>query len=128
MLKYLILALVVSLPAYSVVTAPPLKEEIVLSADEGNEIKAMENVIVHTEKRLADEKKLKELMVEFKAQQDRFFLGEQTGVLAAHMCKTARLILNLVTEHHLHYLFSKTYMDELTLFSSIAGKSTPPRP
>lgn len=128
MFKVLTFLLVAVLPLQAVQKVPALKEEIVLSADEGEEIQAIENVIAHTEKRLQDEKKLKLLMEEFKAQQDRFFLGEQTSALAAQMCRTARHILNIITECHLQYLFSKRYMEELTLFSSIAGKNTPSRP
>jgi hypothetical protein len=44
------------------------------------------------------------------------------------MVHTARKILSEIQELHIQHLFSSEYLEELTLFSSIAGKTTPTRP
>jgi hypothetical protein len=71
---------------------------------------------------------LKQLMIEFKEQKQVFIQGEQTKRHASRMVRTAREILDIISNQHLQYLFSPDYIEELTLFSSIAGKSVVKRP
>lgn len=93
-----------------------------------DEVEAIDNLIKATEQKLEVEKQLKTLMIKFNQQQDEFFKGNQTKHHAFRMVSTAREIMEIVSNNHLKHLFSKEYLDELVLFSSIAGKSSPVRP
>ena len=44
------------------------------------------------------------------------------------MVRTARQIYELITANRIEYLFAKDYIDELTFFSSVAGKSGVSKP
>lgn len=93
-----------------------------------NEIDVISRLVGESEKHLATQKRLKQLMKEFQEQKETFLLGNQTKSHAYHMVMTARQILDLIHTEHLSYLFSSDYLDELVVFSSIAGKSSPVRP
>jgi hypothetical protein len=93
-----------------------------------DEVEVVGRLIVATQHQLEVQTELKRLMVEFKQQEDAFADGLQTKAHAAKMVRTARRLLELITDLHVQHLFSSQYMEELTLFSSIAGKTTPPRP
>jgi hypothetical protein len=93
-----------------------------------DEAEVLDQLIAANEKRLATQKVLRDLMVEFKQQKDEFFLGNQTKRHAFAMVSNARQILGIIKQEHLSYLFSPEYLEELVFFSSIAGKSAPVRP
>lgn len=93
-----------------------------------DEVEAVDHLIKATEEKLEVQKQLKLLMVKFKRQQDEFFMGNQTKHHAFRMVTTAREIMEIVGANHLTHLFSKEYLDELVLFSSIAGKALVVRP
>lgn len=95
---------------------------------EEGEVARIDHLIEATEKKLQKQKELKELMLAFHEQEERFFLGDQTKTHAAKMVYSARQILDIIKTSHLEHLFSSEYMEELALFSSIAGKTTPARP
>jgi hypothetical protein len=98
-----------------------------LGAEE-DEIKALEQLIVATTKQLEAQKQLKELMLQFKKQREDFVQGNQTKSHASRMVRTARQIYEMITSNHLEHLFAKDYIEELSFFSSIAGKTAVTRP
>ena len=92
-----------------------------------DEVKAIDCLIEATVDRLSSEKKLRELMVQFKVQREQFLAGEQTKAHTALMVRTARQILKVVKERQLSYLFSLEYLEELVVFSSVASTPRPGR-
>jgi hypothetical protein len=93
-----------------------------------DEVAVMEYLIEATEKNLLMQKVLKEKILLFSEQKERFMLGEQSKQYASQMVRTAFEIYEIVKEHRLQYLFTSQYLEELALFSSIARKSYPTRP
>jgi|GEM_PF-3091143 len=88
-----------------------------------DEINAMNHLMESTAHQLEVQKQMRQLMVDFQRQKEEFIQGNQTKAHAAEMVRTARQIYETITAHHLQYLFSKEYLDELLFFSSIAGKN-----
>jgi hypothetical protein len=127
-MKYIILILVLlsSIEAKAEEFGLDPEERIVAPAED--EVETLQHLIALTEHQLTVQKQLRNLMTDFKKQKDRFFKGDQSRKHSLKMVKTARNILQIVTESHLQHLYSSEYMEELTLFSSIAGKNTPCRP
>jgi len=105
----------------------PLTEDS-LSLREDDEFKAIDQLISATTQELEAQKQMKELMLQFKKQREEFVQGNQTKSHAGRMVRTARQIYEMITSHHLEHLFAKDYLDELTFFSSIAGKSALTKP
>jgi hypothetical protein len=99
-----------------------------VSSVEEDEIKVVDRLIASTAAQLDMEKQLRELMLQFQKQQEAFIQGNQTKALAGRMVRTARQIYETITANHLEHLFAKNYLDELTFFSSIAGKTAVTRP
>ncbi len=98
------------------------------SVKEDEEFKVVDQMINATSKQLETQKQMKELMLQLKLQREEFIQGNQTRSHTAKMVRTARQICELISSNHLEHLFAKDYMDELTFFSSIAGKSAVTRP
>ena len=93
-----------------------------------DEIKAIDSLIVQTEKQLQVQKELKEQMVLFKKQKEEFLKGKETKAHAATMLMNANKILETINQNNLQHLFSSDYLEELAFFSSIASKQAPSRP
>lgn len=102
--------------------------DVSLPLAEDDEMKVIDQLIVATTTQLEAQKQLKALMFQFKKQREEFVQGNQTKVHAGRMVRTARQIYEMVTANHLEHLFAKDYLDELTFFSSIAGKTAVTRP
>jgi hypothetical protein len=102
--------------------------ETSLPISKENELKIIEQLISATAAQLETQKQLKELMLQFQKQQEEFIQGNQTKAHTARMVRTARQIYETLLAHHLEHLFAKDYLDELTFFSSIAGKNAVNRP
>jgi hypothetical protein len=102
--------------------------ETALPLSENDEVKIIDQLILATSKQLETQKQMKELMLQFKKQREEFIQGNQTKSHAGKMVRTARQIYEMITFNHLEHLFAKDYLDELTFFSSIAGKTTVTRP
>lgn len=94
---------------------------------EGDELRAIDQMIALSEKQLHVQKELKSLLQEFKAQQE-VFQEDQSKEHATKMVQTALHILKIVRENNYEHLFSPVFMHELQLFSSIAAKRTPGKP
>ncbi len=88
-----------------------------------DELKIVDQLIETTKRQLETQKHLKDLMIQFRDQKESFVQGNQTKEHAGKMVRTARQIYEIITANHLEFLFPKDYLDELTFFSSIAGKS-----
>ncbi len=101
-------------------TSLPLKEE--------DEVVVIDRLILATQAQLGMQKHLKELMITFQQQKEMFIQGDQSKKLATQMVRSAREILEIISDEKIHYLFSTDYLDELKMFSSIAGKNGIKRP
>ncbi|MBS0606412.1 MAG: hypothetical protein KF898_00895 [Parachlamydiales bacterium] len=101
-------------------TALPVTDE--------DEVAVAERLIQVTEDQLRMQQHLKELMIRFKQLKESFIQGDQSKKTASTMVRTAREILDIINNQHLQFHFSKDYLDELTVFSSIAGKNAIKRP
>lgn len=88
-----------------------------------DELAVMGHLMENTSQQLEVQKQMHQLMRDFRDQKDAFAAGNQTKSHAARMVRTARQIYESITAHHLEYLFSKEYLEELLFFSSIAGKN-----
>jgi hypothetical protein len=102
--------------------------ETTLPLSEDDEMKIIDQLISATSRQLDMQKQMKELMLQFKRQREDFIQGNQTKSHAGKMVRTARQIYEMITSNHLEHLFAKDYLDELTFFSSIAGKTAVTRP
>lgn len=98
----------------------PLSEE--------DELKIVDQLIIATTTQLETQKQMKELMLQFKKQRETFIQGDQSKSHAGRMVRTARQIYEMIAANHLEHLFAKDYLDELTFFASIAGKTSVNRP
>ncbi len=94
----------------------------------GDEAETIDRLMQTTERQLTAQKQLKELILEFKAQQEIFFQGNQTKEHSTKMVRSAVEILKIVKEQSYENLFSPVFMHELHLFSTIAAKKTPGKP
>ena len=102
--------------------------ETSLPLSEQDELKIVEQLIIATSTQLNAQKQMKELMLQFKKQRETFIQGDQTKAHAGRMVRTARQIYEMISANHLEHLFAKDYLDELTFFASIAGKTAVNRP
>jgi hypothetical protein len=102
--------------------------ETSLPLGEEDEVKVIDQLISATAHQLEKQKQMKELMLQFKRQREEFIQGNQTKSHAGKMVRTARQIYEMISSNHLEHLFAKDYLDELTFFSSIAGKTAVTRP
>lgn len=93
-----------------------------------DEVKIVQQLMDSTARQLETQKYLKELMLQFRDEKESFVQGNQTKSHASKMVQTARQIYEMITANHIEYLFPKDYLEELTFFSSIAGKSGIARP
>lgn len=91
---------------------------------EGDEQTALTELIATTERQLEIQKRLKILIVNFDAQQEQFYQGEQTKELASEMVDTASKILKIAEENQLLHLLPPFFVEELKMFAGIAKKSS----
>lgn len=115
-------------PAHPVVVPQSSLLKTALPVTDEDEVAVVERLIQTTEDQLKMQQHLKELMIRFKQLKESFVQGDQTKKNASAMVRTAREILDIITNQHLQFHFSKEYLDELTVFSSIAGKNGIKRP
>jgi hypothetical protein len=102
--------------------------EINIPFDGEDELGAIEHLISATEKQLESQKQIRVLMQQFINQKEEFVQGNQTKSHTGRMVRTARQIYEMISLNHIEHLFAKDYIDELTFFSSIAGKTAVKRP
>lgn len=93
-----------------------------------DEVSTLEQLISATEAQLEAQKQLKQLMLQFQKQREEFVQGNQSRTHASRMVRTARQIYEMITSNHIEHLFAKDYIEELSFFSSIAGKTSVTRP
>lgn len=107
--------------------AASVPAEHALAKPAQDELSILEGVLARTLKQLDNQKKLKDLMIQFKIQKKAFAQGNETKQHAFEMVKTASQILDILSDEQLKHLFPSDYLEELALFSSIANKSRPGR-
>ena len=112
---------------FSLTTSLAALEEPPLTAVE-DEVARIDHLIAATEEKLDQQKALRKLILLLHDQEEQFFKGDQSKAHAKKMVDSARQILEIIQKSHLEHLFSSEYLEELALFSSIAGKTSPARP
>ena len=95
-----------------------LEEKLDLHPQE-DEVIVIERVIHLLEKQQKDQKKLKDLIVELRHNQDLFMQGEPTKIHAKLMLKAASESLQIIKKYHLEHLFSSEFLEELAILSSV---------
>ena len=88
-----------------------------------DELKAITNLIETTEKRLENQKKIRELMVVFREENKAFEKGKEEKRIGYQMAKTADKIILLIEAEHLQTLFSSSYMEELIFYRNLLKMS-----
>ncbi|HEX2578882.1 MAG TPA: hypothetical protein VHK67_00570 [Rhabdochlamydiaceae bacterium] len=97
---------------------------------DGEELKILDDLIATSERQIALQKGLKDLVVQFHTQQDLFYQGsdvdQKTKELASKMVTTAATILKTSEENHYLHLFPPFFVEELKLFANIGKKKSAP--
>lgn len=89
------------------------------------EVLVVQELIARSERQLATQKLLKELIVSLDKQEELFIHEKYTQQQVLFMVETASKILTLIEENHYIQLFPEVYLEELRLFAKIAHKKTP---
>ncbi len=89
-----------------------------------NEIEVLDNMIRKTEERLADQKLLREKMIEFQDLRNQFLADQKTRACAFKMTHLAPVILEKIDAYHLRQMFPSYYIEELEAFVQLGAKRT----
>ncbi len=96
---------------------------------EGEELKILDDLIATSERQIALQKELRDLIIQFHTQQDLFYQGsdndQKAKELASKMVSTAATILKASEENHYLHLFPLFFVEELKLFANISKKKSP---
>ena len=87
-----------------------------------DEIVTIERLLVATEKQLACQKQIKNLMTRFKDEKELFMKGESSKLHARYMISTASQMHRLICNHGMERLFASDFLEELALFTAIGKK------
>ncbi len=109
-IKYVLLGLVLS---------ASLCAAEVFSSDEVEVLSAM---IRKTEERLAEQKELKENMIQFRELRQKFLANQEIRACAFKMTKLAPVILGQIDAYHMRLLFPSHYIEELEAFIQLREK------
>lgn len=110
----------------SVESLPNLKEtEPALVV--ANEMKRLNNLISITEKNLENQKKLKQLFLDYQQQQVNYLQNSQDKEVTLQMVKTAYLLLEGIKANHLIQTFDTEFISQLTFFSQFVAKQGVPK-
>jgi hypothetical protein len=97
---------------------------------EGEELKILDDLIATSERQIALQKELRDLIIQFHTQQDLFYQGsdndQKTKELASKMVSTAATILKTSEENRYLHLFPPFFVEELKLFANISKKKSAP--
>lgn len=100
------------------ITHPPVLQDL------GREMQSIDALIAQTQKNLYEQMKLKELLKDYYRYREEFTQGLQSKHQAAALVSIASDILKILQSEHLQHLCTPTFVDEITFFSSIAGKKS----
>ena len=98
------------------------------SSTPSSEEKAIDELIIATERQLKTQKILKELITRFSHQREQFEQGNQSKALVSEMVKTASSILEILQENRYHDLLPPPYIEDLKFMDNIRHKSRPTLP
>lgn len=117
----LLLCLAAPLGIFSAPAQPiqPIKDPAALLQ---NEIARIDKLIFYTQKSLDEQKKLKELIVEYKAIQDQYLKTPQDNALLLSLVKSANRTLMAIKEYNLMQTFDPEFIEELTVLSLPASR------
>jgi hypothetical protein len=97
---------------------------------EGEELNILDDLIATSERQIALQKELRDLIIQFHTQQDLFYQGsdndQKTKELASKMVSTAAIILKTSEENRYLHLFPPFFVEELKLFANISKKKSAP--
>lgn len=88
----------------------------------------LDDLIAMTQKSLAAEMEIKELIVEYQRIQESYLKNQDDKELVIKMVRMAHRILIKTQENYLTQQFDPDFISELTLFSKIASKKGIPKP
>jgi hypothetical protein len=92
-----------------------------------NEVSRIDNLIFYTQKSLDQQKKLRDLIVEYKTIQEQYLKKTQDNDLLIAMVKSAHRTLRTIEEYHLTQTFDPEFIEELTVLSLKASKRGAPK-
>jgi len=92
------------------------------------EVEVIDRLIEKTKDLLETQQNLRQKLLVFHETRDLFTSADESRVYAAQMVNAASLLLGLIVENHMQYLFSKEYLEELEFFSSFTKKNNLKRP
>lgn len=87
-----------------------------------SEVEVLDNMIRKTEERLADQKALREKMIEFQELREQFLANQKTRACAFKMAHLAPVILEKIDAYHIRQLFPSYYIEELEAFMQLGAK------
>ncbi|MBS0620726.1 MAG: hypothetical protein JSS61_04635 [Verrucomicrobia bacterium] len=125
-LSFLFLCLSTIPPSLRIPETPLVETKAVIEGPD--EVAIVDDLILVTTRQLETQKQLRSLMLDFQKQQEEFVQGNQSKVHAKEMVRTARQIYEMISANHIQHLFPNAYLEELSFFSSIAGKTALSRP
>src|SRR5689334_10118632 len=87
-----------------------------------DEIEAIDRAIVSSEKRLDNQRQIKNFLLELRHLEEVFLRKEDSKEAAARMVVLAEKTLRLIQEEHFESIFSEAYIEELRFYSSFTRK------
>ncbi len=92
------------------------------------EIARLDTLIKATQQSLDGEKKVRDLIVEYKKIQDQYLKNTKDNDLLFSLVKSAHRTLKAIKDNHLTQTFDPEFIDELTVLSQAVNKRGIPKP
>ena len=87
-----------------------------------DELVTIERLLQATQKQVAIQEQLKNLMIRLQREKDLFIKGDQSKLHARYMISTAAQIYRTIRVHGMQSLFASDFLEELALFTSIGKR------
>ena len=121
--KIVLLTLLLSVAGTAAETSIVNPQDVV-----ANELSHLDQLIDATEKSLAQQRRLRELIGQYQEMQKRYLDNSEDNELLFQLIKTAYTILESIKAQHLELAFEPEFLSELSLLSKPAMKSGIPKP
>lgn len=104
-----------------------LPNSSISSANIGNELAILDNIMEITKQNFETQKQLRGLIVEYLQVKHIYLQNIQDKELSFKMVQKAYQVLEKIKEAHLIQAFDKDFMSEITFFANIASKWNNPQ-
>lgn len=94
----------------------------------GIELGRLDTLITATDQSLEVQKKLRNEIVEYQRNQEKFLLSPNDNDLLVKMARSAFRTLELIQESHLEQTFDPDFINELKVLSKVVAKRGIPKP